>query len=493
MSTKTVLVVIIALTAVGIGLVLCGGLGALWYYRFYRPPDVGPLPGQALVLPADTAVIGGLDVKGLFASAGYKELAAGKVPGLAGTLPPAEAERMSRELREGIEKGLGETEARVGIRLDRDLDRVVVAASKVDAAQPNLALLAFGRFDAGKMASAIAGAAKQGGATLTRQTVAGIEMQVIRTSGGPELALGMLDKGRLVAGTPPAVAEILSAHAGGDRPLQGNAALLGLAKGLDAGAGYWLLLDRPLIARLEKEAGSGGPPFPVPRALHLSGRFDGGVNLVAEMADAGAAQTLAGAIEQGLTGLRAQAAAGPGGAEAKTLLDGVRVKADASRVSVSAGASGTGGSLPGLVAAIAAPSLLRARASANEAATIGDIRTVIAAQAAYQATIGGFYGDLECLAEPAKCVQGYAGGPLLDPGLARAREKSGYRRAFHAGARVGASGFVTFAYTATPQQPGESGVRSFCGDASGLICFDPAGAEILPQAGACPRTCMPLR
>ncbi|HXY38472.1 MAG TPA: prepilin-type N-terminal cleavage/methylation domain-containing protein, partial [Vicinamibacteria bacterium] len=38
----------------------------------------------------------------------------------------------------------------------------------------------------------------------------------------------------------------------------------------------------------------------------------------------------------------------------------------------------------GIIAAIAIPSLLRARISANEAATIGDTRTVISAQAAYQ-------------------------------------------------------------------------------------------------------------
>ena len=36
----------------------------------------------------------------------------------------------------------------------------------------------------------------------------------------------------------------------------------------------------------------------------------------------------------------------------------------------------------GIIAAIAIPSLLRARVSANEAATIGDIRTLISAEAA---------------------------------------------------------------------------------------------------------------
>src|SRR5438067_2350570 len=39
----------------------------------------------------------------------------------------------------------------------------------------------------------------------------------------------------------------------------------------------------------------------------------------------------------------------------------------------------------GIIAAIAIPSLLRARVAANEAAVIGDTRTVISAEAAYHA------------------------------------------------------------------------------------------------------------
>jgi hypothetical protein len=491
MSTKTILVVLTAAAAVGIGVVLCGGLGALWYYRFYRPPDVGPVPGQALVLPGDTALMLGLDVKGLFASATYKDVAAGNLPGLASAVPPAEAEKMKQELRAGIEKGLQEAEARLGVRLDRDLDRVVIGASKVDAPQPNVAMLAFGRFDAGKMGAAIEAAAKDGGATITRRPVAGTEMQVIRTSGGPELALAMLDAGRVVAGTPGGVAEVLAAHAGSARPLQGNASLMGLARGVDAAAGFWVLLDQPLIARLQKEAPA-APPVPMPRAMSLAAGFESGMSLVAQMADAAAAKTLAETLEQGLTGMRAQLAQAPGtDAAAKAFADSVAVKVDGARVTLTAG--GGGGSLAGLFGAVAAPSLMRARISANEAATIGDIRTVISAQAAYQSTIGGFYGDLECLAEPARCVVGYSGPPMLDAALVGAREKSGYRRAFHGGARVGGRGLVSFAYTATPLQPGQTGVRSFCGDASGLVCYDPSGREIYPEGGACPRICLPLR
>ena len=53
----------------------------------------------------------------------------------------------------------------------------------------------------------------------------------------------------------------------------------------------------------------------------------------------------------------------------------------------------------GIIAAIAIPSLLRARVSANESATIGDIRTVISAQAAYQSANGGWYDRLAQLPE----------------------------------------------------------------------------------------------
>ena len=49
----------------------------------------------------------------------------------------------------------------------------------------------------------------------------------------------------------------------------------------------------------------------------------------------------------------------------------------------------------GIIAAIAIPSLLRARVSANESATIGDIRTVISSQAAYQSANGGWYDSDE--------------------------------------------------------------------------------------------------
>ena len=103
----------------------------------------------------------------------------------------------------------------------------------------------------------------------------------------------------------------------------------------------------------------------------------------------------------------------------------------------------------GIVAAIAIPSLLRARVSANEAATIGDIRAIISAQAQYQSANGGFYDRLECLA--------------------------------------------AYAIVAVPATRNQTGVRSFCGDATGRICYEPDGADIAVVDGVCPSDCDDLR
>src|SRR5215831_13500209 len=95
----------------------------------------------------------------------------------------------------------------------------------------------------------------------------------------------------------------------------------------------------------------------------------------------------------------------------------------------------------GIIAAIAIPSLLRARVSANESATIGDIRTVISSQAAYQSANGGWYaGVLSCLSNPAGatavCIPSYpsTAPTFLDPAIAPATgviaPKSGYNRRF---------------------------------------------------------------
>jgi type IV pilus assembly protein PilA len=141
----------------------------------------------------------------------------------------------------------------------------------------------------------------------------------------------------------------------------------------------------------------------------------------------------------------------------------------------------------GIIAAIAIPSLVRARVSANEAATIGDIRTVISAQAAYHSANGGWYASsMQCLSTPATaagCIPSYpANGPtFLDPNLTAQGAKSGYNRSFEAPpvsvntAIAGSASANSYAYSAWPVTVGQSGVRAFAGDNSGVICFTPQG------------------
>src|SRR5262249_41487635 len=143
----------------------------------------------------------------------------------------------------------------------------------------------------------------------------------------------------------------------------------------------------------------------------------------------------------------------------------------------------------GIIAAIAIPSLLRARVSANEAATIGDIRTVTSSQAAFQSANGGWYaGSLSCLSAPsasAVCLPSYPSQAptFLDPAIAPPggvpAPKSGYNREFLPGVApasintnvTGSNSVSGYVYRATPVTQGQTGVRGFGGDASGVLCF----------------------
>ena len=117
--------------------------------------------------------------------------------------------------------------------------------------------------------------------------------------------------------------------------------------------------------------------------------------------------------------------------------------------------------------------------------TIGDIRTVISAEAAYQSANGGYYGPLECLAAPATCLPA-----LLRADLPRARRsrrptvKNGYRRTFHPGPAVAAGRRRHARAAGQPRElrlrrgPRETRARPAC-----------AGSAATPRAGsASPRT-----
>ena len=129
----------------------------------------------------------------------------------------------------------------------------------------------------------------------------------------------------------------------------------------------------------------------------------------------------------------------------------------------------------GIIAAIAIPSLLRARASANEAAVIGDTRTIISAEAAYHAANSGYYGTITCLSVPSSCIPQYpaAAPTFLDSSIAAGPDvtKQGYRRQWQetAVAGPGPGSIQAFCYGSNPSVVNKTGVRAFGGETAGIF------------------------
>ena len=134
----------------------------------------------------------------------------------------------------------------------------------------------------------------------------------------------------------------------------------------------------------------------------------------------------------------------------------------------------------GIIAAIAIPSLLRARVAANESATIGDVRSLASAQSAFSSATGGTWGTLSCLATPsnAACIPGYqSSSPIFAPDITvwqttvATGPKSGYNRTFNEGPGVtgGVAGQIqSFCELAQPVSA-STGVRTFTIDANSTL------------------------
>lgn len=133
--------------------------------------------------------------------------------------------------------------------------------------------------------------------------------------------------------------------------------------------------------------------------------------------------------------------------------------------------------------------------AAYESGTIGDIRSVVSAQSAYQSANQGYYdGRLECLAAPAACLPEYPedGPHFLDEETASLRTRRRYAREFVPGTPaetflggISPSSVSTFAYLAIPVEVADGTRRAFCGDSSGRICFTPNGERPLVKDAGC--------
>jgi type IV pilus assembly protein PilA len=116
-----------------------------------------------------------------------------------------------------------------------------------------------------------------------------------------------------------------------------------------------------------------------------------------------------------------------------------------------------------ILAAMAVPSYMAARARANEASAASSVRAIISAQNLYRNTFG-FFTSLNSL-----------GQDYLTDNLLAAGRKSGY--VFNAA--PGTSPSLEFAVDATPILsigPSATGARAFYGDESAVIRFNLTGA-----------------
>jgi hypothetical protein len=156
--------------------------------------------------------------------------------------------------------------------------------------------------------------------------------------------------------------------------------------------------------------------------------------------------------------------------------------------------AGCFGSMFVVALVLSIPDLVRSQISSNESISIADLRGMLSAQTAYsKANEGYFDSRLSCLRRPAECIPGAPTdqGPFLGAEFLPAR--CGYVRQLHPGlpppalpSTASPSSLTAFAYTAAPETPGQSGVRGFCADSAGNLCFtiDGTAPPVLPD-GTC--------
>ncbi len=143
--------------------------------------------------------------------------------------------------------------------------------------------------------------------------------------------------------------------------------------------------------------------------------------------------------------------------------------------------------------------LKRTRIAANEAMAVTDLRTLMTGESLIMGLTNGVYGEFRCLHRPSDCIKDIPEEQMLDKAYL-AIERNGYRRKFHAGEKVtdnprakGAAFVKTYAFTAVPIVPGESGMRSFCGDHTGRVCVKTDGGEPAVTGGSCANPCTELK
>ncbi len=307
--TRSRLVFFAAMTVVVVG--VAAGVGALWLSP--ARAAVGPLVGEALILPADAKFVMGFDVKRFAASPFYERFKAQR-----GMKPEA----------------LAELEAKTGLDPARDLDQIVVAGTGVRGTAG--VAVALGHFDLYKLGRAIEASGKAHATSYEGVTVYNFSEE------SKPLSLALVDESTLVLGPTDQVTQALASRTRGETPLKTNTALMARVEKIQPGSTFWMVGDQSLLASLPTSipapgasAGGGSIALPSLVGLTVTGDLEPQVSIAVtgEARDAAAAKNLADVV-RGLVAMASlQAAQKP---ELQQLASAVSVATEENRVLVSA-------------------------------------------------------------------------------------------------------------------------------------------------------------
>jgi len=236
---------------------------------------VGPVPPEALALPADSAIVMGFDVRALTGSQFYA--------------------KFSGEGEPGRIEALQEIESKTGLNPERDIDAIVVAVRTESSQDSEGArrhkdgglVFVTGRFDAARLESSIPEAGKaqkerRDGVTIYREA-----------SGKSNGAVALLDAGILVAGDSAAVDKFLENRATG-HGIRDSRELVARLEKIEPGSTFWAVGGASVLDRM---AGMGGPAANLPNIKEVVafGHVDPelGVTATAEASDAKSATKIA--------------------------------------------------------------------------------------------------------------------------------------------------------------------------------------------------------
>ena len=239
---------------------------------------VGPVPPEALALPADSSLVMGFDVRALTSSQFYAKFGGEGQPGRV--------------------DALAEIERKTGLNPERDIDTVVVAI-RANATEPkadgvrkhrpeNALVFATGRFDAARLESSLPEAGK---ATKERRDGVTIYREATGKSNG---AIALLDAGILVAGDSASVETFLANRSTG-HGIRDSAQLVTQLESIEPGSTFWAVGGPSVLSRVTSEVGGPAANLPAVKQVVAYGHLDPevGMTATAEAADAKSATKIA--------------------------------------------------------------------------------------------------------------------------------------------------------------------------------------------------------